>query len=395
MVIDSADYYFTDFETDLPKEAAGTRIGMYAAWLTLRGLGGKALNDYLTILIERKISCADFLFDATDGKLDSEDVNEEGLAFTRQYYDAQFNADFERIFANEFSRTGHAADDACSIPDTWLNYDRLALVLNRRWMDWKAERDSRPRPAMPALDEVFGQAIRALQRFLDANGFKHDPAAEAGMIDAPGPGRVGRVFSTQYPGGHHWLALILKTTAAGEVTLSLIIASCLAAVAERIRDHDLPDYFDVANEGDPLPYTAVLRLSQWLRRQQELLVEADDNRNGVIVFRRPDELVPKLALLAARAESMLSPLLAQLATVKGLDQLLCTRPLTDSILYTDPFNRLILSAAEVAGNPRLLELCDELEVLGQNPCAPGPRMFWAGLMAHVNQVRQRRSGVFN
>lgn len=64
MIFDSADYYFIDFQTDLPKEAAGTRIGMYLAWLTLRGLGGEGVNDFLDDLRARRMSCADFLFDA-------------------------------------------------------------------------------------------------------------------------------------------------------------------------------------------------------------------------------------------------------------------------------------------------------------------------------------------
>ena len=62
--------------------------------------------------------------------------------------------------------------------------------------------------------------------------------------------------------------------------------------------------------------------------------------------------------------------------MQGLDAVRCTRPLSESILYTEPFNRFVLSTAEAAGNPRILELCDELE-------APGSRMFHPNLMAHV------------
>lgn len=71
----------------------------------------------------------------------------------------------------------------------------------------------------------------------------------------------------------------------------------------------------------------------------------------------------------------------------------CTRPLSESILYTEPFNRFVLSTAEAAGNPRILELCDELEALGSDPQAPGSRMFHPNLMAHVRLVRQRNSAV--
>lgn len=388
MIFDSADYYFIDFQTDLPKEAAGTRIGMYLAWLTLRGLGGEGVNGYLGDLRARRISCADLLFDACDGKFGAQDVNDEGLAFTEHYYAAQFNGDFDAVFAGQFSRTGHDLDDSCSIPCSWHHFDRLALVLNRRLLDWRALRDQVAWPALPALDGVYAAVLRALQPFMQAKGFVHDPVNEPDMTDAPSPSRVGHLYCSDFAGGKHWLLIVVKSTPQGAISLALTVASRLDAVAERIRDHGLPEYFNDTAES-PLPYTALLRLAQWLRGDPDLLVEADDDGNTALVLRGPQGLAKTVLLLAQRCETLLGPLLDQLATVQGLDAVRCTRPLSESILYTEPFNRFVLSTAEAAGNPRILQLCDELEALGSDPQAPGSRMFYPNLMAHIRLVRER------
>ena len=390
MIFDSADYYFIDFQTDLPKEAAGTRIGMYVAWLALRGLGGESLEDYLPDLRGRRISCADFLFDACDGKFSTQDVNDEGLAFTQHYYEGQFDGDYREVFSGEFSRTGHELDDACSIACSWHNFDRLALVLNRRLLDWRAQRDQVAWPELPALDGVHAAVLRALQPFMRAKGFVHDPVNEPDMTDAPSPSRVGHLYCSDFLGGKHWLLVVVKSTPQNTVTLSLTVASRLDAVAERIRDHGLPEYFNDTADS-PLPYTALLRLAHWLRADPQLIVEADDHGASLLVMRGPQGLARTVLLLAQRCETVLGPLLDQLATVQGLDAVRCTRPLSESILYTEPFDRLVLSTAEAAGNPRILELCDELEALGSDPQAPGSRMFYPNLMAHIGLVRSRHT----
>lgn len=390
MIFDSADYYFIDFQSDLPKGAAYTHIGMYAAWLALRGLGSTDLNDYLYHLRTRRMSCGEFLAEACDGKLGTQDVNAEGQAFSEDYYAAHFRADYERLFKAEFGRSGHQVDDFCSLPDSWHNFDRLAPVLNRRWMDWKAVRNGVIWAPMPAVEEVFARVQASLQPFLDQAGFAHDPASEPAMMDGPAPNRAGRLFRTDYPGGRHWLLIVVKSTAQGAFTLSLVVASCLDAVAERIRDHGLPEYFRDTPD-DPLPYTAILRLSQWLRADPQLVVELDDDDDPVLVMRSPEDLATVLPVLSDKLHKVMAPLLARLGTLKGLDALRCHRPLSESILYTEPFNRLVLSTAEVAGNPRILELCDELEALGTDPHAPGMYMYLPNLLAHIRQVRERHT----
>lgn len=335
-----------------------------------------------------RISCADLLFDACDGKFGAQDVNDEGLAFTEHYYAAQFNGDFDAVFAGQFSRTGHDLDDSCSIPCSWHHFDRLALVLNRRLLDWRALRDQVAWPALPALDGVYAAVLRALQPFMQAKGFVHDPVNEPDMTDAPSPSRVGHLYCSDFAGGKHWLLIVVKSTPQGAISLALTVASRLDAVAERIRDHGLPEYFNDTPDS-PLPYTALLRLPHWLRGDPDLPVEADDDGNTALVLRGPQGLAKTVLLLAQRCDTVLGPLLDQLATVQGLDAVRCTRPLSESILYTEPFNRFVLSTAEAAGNPRILQLCDELEALGSDPQAPGSRMFYPNLMAHIRLVRER------
>ncbi|MDR7151458.1 hypothetical protein J2W49_003434 [Hydrogenophaga palleronii] len=394
MLFDSADYYFPDFQSGLAKEAAATHIGMYVAWLTMRGLGSVELNGYVDDLRARRIRCADLLLDACDGKFAPTDVNAEGLAFSQHYFTRQYEIDYRSVLGDQFRRTGHALDDFCSVPGHWHNFDRMAMVLNRRWMDWRAERDKQGEAQSPALsppDSVLGLVVHALIGFLDEEGLVHDRVNEPLMMDEPTPDRAGRLFRVDFEGGRHWLLVVVRRLPQGAFAITLTVASCLDRVAERIRDHGLPEYFQDTPD-DPLPYTALVRLYQWLRADTELIVEADDDYNSRLVFRTPEAMRAGLPVLAQRCRTVLGPLLKKLGTVQGLDELRCTSPISESILYTDPFNRLVLSTAEVARNPRILSLCDELEALGRDPQAPGPRMFGAGLMAHINLVRSRHGG---
>jgi len=381
MKFDDAEYHFLNFATDLPQEAGGTHIGMYLAWLALRGMAGETLVDYVADLRARTRTGCDVLFDGCDGKFTEDEVDADGAAFTKAYYEAHFRSDFERTFAGDFTRTGHATDDFCSIADTWENFDRIAPVLDRRLRHWRGDA-----PPMPGVDVVLRQALDAFGPFLSAVGFVHDPREQARMLDA-GPGRAERLFAAGFPGGRHWFAVIVKEAEAGARTLSLIVVSCLHAVAEAVRDHGLPDYFPEPSPDDPLPYTALLRMEAWMHGDADLEAGADDE--WLVAFHDADEIAPKLQRLAARLDATIRPLLRRMETPQGLDAVRCTRPLTASILYTDPFNRLTLSTAEVAGNPRLLELCNELEDLATQPDARGPRMFLPNLLAHIDRVRQR------
>ncbi|MGQ0800181.1 MAG: tetratricopeptide repeat protein [Pseudomarimonas sp.] len=141
---DDAEYAFLEFETELDNNAANTHIGMYLAWAVLNRLvpeskwEGSTWDVALNEVRERRKTGGEFLSDQCDCKLMSDDLNEEGNAFTLSYYGRQFVADYEAVFAQQIPDTGHPTDDLCCVPDTWENFDLLRPLLDRRFAEWKA-----------------------------------------------------------------------------------------------------------------------------------------------------------------------------------------------------------------------------------------------------------------
>lgn len=150
MKYDDSEYYFLNFETDLDNEAANTHIGMYLAWALLSGLGhsGDATDDWapdIARLRARETTGGQLLSDRCDGKLTADEFNDEGNAFTAEYYEKQFHHDYARVFDSQIPSTGHDADDICSVPDTWANFDQIKPLLDRRLADWRSRRPTAPR----------------------------------------------------------------------------------------------------------------------------------------------------------------------------------------------------------------------------------------------------------
>lgn len=148
MKYDDAEYQFLNFSTDQPNETGGTHIGMYLAWAILRDLGGDHFDDVhakaqIAELKARRTTGCEVLFDRCDGKLTDDDFNELGNAFTAAYYEKYFTRDYERLFQNDFGKTGHDIDDFCAVPDTQENFDRLAELLDQRFRQWQAARSGK------------------------------------------------------------------------------------------------------------------------------------------------------------------------------------------------------------------------------------------------------------
>jgi hypothetical protein len=70
---------------------------------------------------------------ACDGKFIDEDLNDEGNAFTKSYFDfstGKYLADYCDALGTTIHRIYYAAD-------TWDNFDLLKPVLDRRYAEWK------------------------------------------------------------------------------------------------------------------------------------------------------------------------------------------------------------------------------------------------------------------
>lgn len=142
--IDRADWHYDgEFPEGLPRENGGTHIGMYLNWIIDNDLIGELHLEESIIEIEdvkaRKINGRDFLFDYCDEKFCEDDLNEEGLNFTKYYYQdsknpeegfGQYFEDFEDALTKQY-------DTIYEVPNTWENYDQVAKRINKAYLKWK------------------------------------------------------------------------------------------------------------------------------------------------------------------------------------------------------------------------------------------------------------------
>ncbi|MFC5406339.1 hypothetical protein [Cohnella soli] len=189
MAYDRIDWHSGgDFPKDLPEESGGIHIGMFLAWLACENMLGdfhrEESADETKRLKNREITGLQFLIDACDSKLWEEDLNDNGNAFTVDYYDeksqfAQQNGSFLQDYCDVFNR--HAEAHGFEYPsvyhvgNTWENFDRLKPILDQRfsqWQVWSAD------PANRQLDPKtqFLHACQEVGKFLGPHGFKPNKA---------------------------------------------------------------------------------------------------------------------------------------------------------------------------------------------------------------------------
>ena len=136
---DASWHYGGDFPKDLPQEAGATHIGMFLAWALLSGLEGdlytEELPDAIPSLQSRSITPGAFLIANCDEKFTDDDLNEEGNDFAQGYY-----ASDAALYVSDYGDTlGEGLESLYHVKDTWENFDRIKLVLDQRFKDWKNE----------------------------------------------------------------------------------------------------------------------------------------------------------------------------------------------------------------------------------------------------------------
>ena len=133
---DASWHYGGEFPKELPAEAGATHIGMFVAWALLSGLAGELhISDFpetISQLANRSITPGAFFLAACDGKFTDEDLNDEGNAFAKHYFDydhGQYLEDYEAAL-------GHGVPAGPNglyyIADTLENIDKLRPVLDGR-----------------------------------------------------------------------------------------------------------------------------------------------------------------------------------------------------------------------------------------------------------------------
>lgn len=134
-----------EFPADRPPSAGATHIALFASWAMLHGFAGDLhrteLADKLRGLKDRIFTPTAWLLATCDGKLTSEDLNDEGNAFARAYYvdiiDGKqafgpYYDDVDATFGELFA--------SYRIPDTWEAYDRIDHVITARLAEWRQAR---------------------------------------------------------------------------------------------------------------------------------------------------------------------------------------------------------------------------------------------------------------
>ena len=137
MAYDKADWHYGgDFPKGLPIENGGTHIGMYISWIFNNDLHSKEiieeyeLSDEVDNLKGRNITGREFLFEYLDEVFFDEILNDEGIEFTEKYYEGDYIEDYKETLAENLPSTYH-------VEDIWENYDKIAQVVDKRFLEWK------------------------------------------------------------------------------------------------------------------------------------------------------------------------------------------------------------------------------------------------------------------
>ena len=163
MAFDRMDWHYGgDYPNDLPTENGGTHIGMFLAWVVMRGLvGDMHLEDSMPALKQlqaREITGRDFLVTQCDEKLWDDDFNAQGLAFAKDYYENEtafadeyndYMQDYCEVFNRHAANNGFEYASTYHVENTWENYDRLTPILDQRFAEWQ---DWASNPANLTLD---------------------------------------------------------------------------------------------------------------------------------------------------------------------------------------------------------------------------------------------------
>lgn len=152
---DASWHYAGNYPKNLPKENAATHIGMFLTWMIDNDMVSQMLlDDFSADLIKVKeghLTGAEFLMNNCDEKFTDEDLNDEGNAFARDYYEqnTQFSKvcsnyfiDYWRLFEYIALQNNFKYESIYHVENSWENYEELRLGIDRRYEEWKQFRNS-------------------------------------------------------------------------------------------------------------------------------------------------------------------------------------------------------------------------------------------------------------
>jgi hypothetical protein len=143
--IDKMDWHYGgDYPEGLPEVNAGTHIGMYLAWVINNDLIGQLHREdssaEIQKVLSRQMTGREFLIAMCDEKFWADDLNEEGLAFTNYYYQADSTDTFKNYIDDYVEVLGNDVESIYEVADTWENYEKLQPLIDKKFSEWQKGR---------------------------------------------------------------------------------------------------------------------------------------------------------------------------------------------------------------------------------------------------------------
>lgn len=369
MKYDDAEYYFLNFETDLPNENGGRHIGLFLEWAVLRGLAGDELMARSEALRRGETTGLDLLFDHCDGKLWDGDLNDEGNAFAAHAYERWCIDDF---IAAMNCTAESSVDEIFGAEITPQRHDRVLWQWDRRYSDWLRQF------GLPDKDALLERLLVAIQPVAEAAGFPR-------MADSAwGSHQASATFECAAAWGYRRFEVaavdIPQTFYGVRVRLYMHHEQVYDAIyAEKQLDQG------VASSLQTCADVSFASLAEgWDGPLHDYLMQDC----GFWIF-RDAQIEPFASWLAGRLRSFALPTLRDLDGIDGLALAYGARPMSASPIHEprDPYAALL--SAEMARHPRLGQMLAETE--SAIHAADPSRLTWdqQSALGLIERIRER------
>jgi len=377
MKYDDAETWLLNCETETPDagQGSGTHIGFYLAWIVNNAMTSGRLAAHAAPVRQRAASGRTLLFDRCDGKLTSDDLDARGNGFTRDYYEAGYFKDYQDALGLD----PDDPDATFKVEDTWANYEKVAQRLDARFREWQE------RAALPKGAELLRILEAEFAALLDRMGFTRNPNLFSDSC---------REYIRTGPWGRHTISLKAMDDRPRFYGMAVELSSRLDVLARALRDHLV---IDNPRQTSELPSTFYEPGHKWLGDWPVPLHPFRGGPTLAIPITEIRQIQPVVAMVRRLAERKLPGQLQALETLQGYDRLRCTEPLAASPCFHGAHGYLDavpILCAELAGNPRLLAICDEVEhALDALPELRGPdtRLEVNAMRGLLQRVRGRAS----
>ncbi|NOT88869.1 MAG: hypothetical protein HOP03_11880 [Lysobacter sp.] len=369
MKYDDAEYYFLDFETDLPNENGGRHMGLFLEWAIRRGLANDELMAEADALRSGGTSGLDLLFDHCDGKLLDDDLGVEGNAFAADYYEKHHIHDFIEAMN---VKSDASVDEIFGADLTAQRHARVLWQLDRRYSDW------RRKFGLMSKEALLERLLVTIQPIAEAAGFPRVAASVWGTH------QMNATFERRGAWGHQRFDLIAVDSPEWFHGVRVEFTVHIKGLYEAIVAEKTLDQGSVTSLQDSaaIPFARVAE--GWSGPMQDYLLRDA----GFWIFREED-IAPLAAWLATRLRTFALPTLRGLDGVDALALAYGTRPMSASPIHDaiDPYAALL--SAEQARHPRLGAMLAETEeaIRGIDTSAQTYNQW--GALRLIERIRER------